>query len=115
MKIIFGFLAVVALAAAAEEFELQVVQGADRAGGQGDGLGQVGAVVEQRGSAPDGQGQIDSRLGAVGAEVLLRWHHPDGSIWTADRFVAIAEKRKAPPQSIRTILSPGNTNALSRE
>lgn len=39
------------------------------------------------------QPEIDLTTGTMTAvEALLRWQHPDGSIWTADRFVDIAEK-----------------------
>ena len=35
---------------------------------------------------------IDLATGKVIAvEALLRWHHPEGSVWTAARFVDIAE------------------------
>ncbi len=38
------------------------------------------------------QPEVDLTTGAVIAvEALLRWHHPDGSVWTADRFIDIAE------------------------
>jgi EAL domain-containing protein (putative c-di-GMP-specific phosphodiesterase class I) len=38
------------------------------------------------------QPEVDLTRGSVVAlEALLRWHHPDGTIWTADRFVDIAE------------------------
>ena len=39
------------------------------------------------------QPEIDLSTGAVVAvEALLRWHHPDGSVWTADRFIDVAEE-----------------------
>ncbi len=39
------------------------------------------------------QPEIDLTTGRVVAlEALLRWHHPDGSVWTADRFVGVAEE-----------------------
>ena len=39
------------------------------------------------------QPEIDLETGSVIAlEALLRWHHPDGSVWTADRFVDVAEQ-----------------------
>ncbi len=38
------------------------------------------------------QPEIDLATGAVIAvEALLRWHHPDGTVWTADRFIDVAE------------------------
>jgi diguanylate cyclase (GGDEF)-like protein/PAS domain S-box-containing protein len=38
------------------------------------------------------QPEVELATGAVIAvEALLRWHHPDGSVWTADRFVDVAE------------------------
>ncbi len=38
------------------------------------------------------QPEIDLTTGAVVAvEALLRWHHPDGTLWTADRFIGVAE------------------------
>jgi diguanylate cyclase (GGDEF)-like protein/PAS domain S-box-containing protein len=38
------------------------------------------------------QPEIDLTTGTVTAvEALLRWHHPDGSVWTADRFIDVAE------------------------
>jgi diguanylate cyclase (GGDEF)-like protein/PAS domain S-box-containing protein len=38
------------------------------------------------------QPEVDLTNGSVIAlEALLRWHHPDGTVWTADRFVGIAE------------------------
>jgi diguanylate cyclase (GGDEF)-like protein/PAS domain S-box-containing protein len=39
------------------------------------------------------QPEVDLRNGTVVAlEALLRWRHPDGSLWTADRFVGVAEE-----------------------
>ena len=39
------------------------------------------------------QPEVDLATGSMTAvEALLRWQHPDGSIWAADRFVDIAEK-----------------------
>ena len=39
------------------------------------------------------QPEVDLSSGAVVAvEALLRWFHPDGSVWTADRFVDVAEE-----------------------
>jgi diguanylate cyclase (GGDEF)-like protein/PAS domain S-box-containing protein len=38
------------------------------------------------------QPEIDLQTGSVIAvEALLRWHHPDGTVWTADRFIEVAE------------------------
>ncbi|MEI7745885.1 MAG: diguanylate cyclase, partial [Chloroflexota bacterium] len=38
------------------------------------------------------QPEIDLTTGAVIAvEALLRWHHPDGTVWPADRFIDVAE------------------------
>ena len=38
------------------------------------------------------QPEVDLTTGRVTAvEALLRWHHPDGTIWTADRFIDVAE------------------------
>ena len=38
------------------------------------------------------QPEVDLSTGRVIAvEALLRWHHPDGTVWTADRFVDVAE------------------------
>ena len=38
------------------------------------------------------QPEVDLASGSVVAlEALLRWHHPDGTMWTADRFVDVAE------------------------
>ena len=39
------------------------------------------------------QPEIDLGTGAVVAvEALLRWHHPDGQIWSADHFIDVAEE-----------------------
>jgi diguanylate cyclase (GGDEF)-like protein/PAS domain S-box-containing protein len=39
------------------------------------------------------QPEVDLASGTVAAvEALLRWHHPDGSLWTADRFITVAEE-----------------------
>ncbi len=39
------------------------------------------------------QPEVTLATGAVTAvESLLRWHHPDGGIWNADRFVEVAEE-----------------------
>lgn len=38
------------------------------------------------------QGQIDSELGAVGAEALLRWHHPQRGLLMPGQFLALAEQ-----------------------
>ncbi|MDP2014694.1 MAG: diguanylate cyclase, partial [Actinomycetota bacterium] len=39
------------------------------------------------------QPEVDLVTGMVIAfEALLRWHHPDGSVWTADRFIEVAEE-----------------------
>ncbi|MEI6623828.1 MAG: bifunctional diguanylate cyclase/phosphodiesterase [Actinomycetes bacterium] len=38
------------------------------------------------------QPEVDLATGAVIAvEALLRWHHPDGTVWNADRFIDVAE------------------------
>ena len=38
------------------------------------------------------QPEVDLTSGAVIAvEALMRWHHPDGSIWSADQFIDVAE------------------------
>ena len=38
------------------------------------------------------QPEVELATGAVIAvEALLRWHHPDGTVWTADRFIDVAE------------------------
>jgi diguanylate cyclase (GGDEF)-like protein/PAS domain S-box-containing protein len=38
------------------------------------------------------QPEVDLATGRmVAVEALLRWHHPDGDVWTADRFVDVAE------------------------
>ncbi len=38
------------------------------------------------------QPEVDLPTGRITAvEALLRWHHPDGSVWTADRFIDVAE------------------------
>jgi len=38
------------------------------------------------------QPEVDLRTGSVHAvEALLRWNHPDGEVWPADRFIALAE------------------------
>jgi diguanylate cyclase (GGDEF)-like protein/PAS domain S-box-containing protein len=38
------------------------------------------------------QPEVDLATGTVVAvEALLRWHHPDGTLWTAGRFIDIAE------------------------
>lgn len=38
------------------------------------------------------QPEVDLRTGAVVAvEALTRWNHPDGHVWTADRFIDVAE------------------------
>jgi len=36
--------------------------------------------------------QVDDRLGAVGAEVLLRWQHPRHGLLLPDRFLALADQ-----------------------
>ncbi len=39
------------------------------------------------------QPEVDLATGAVIAlEALIRWHHPDGQVWTADRFMRVAEE-----------------------
>lgn len=39
------------------------------------------------------QPEVDLATGAVvGLEALLRWHHPSGSLWSADRFMSTAEE-----------------------
>ena len=39
------------------------------------------------------QPEIDLATGSIVAvEALLRWHHPDGDIYTADRFIQVAEE-----------------------
>lgn len=39
------------------------------------------------------QPEVDLATGCVSAvEALLRWHHPDGTVWTADRFIDVAEE-----------------------
>jgi diguanylate cyclase (GGDEF)-like protein len=38
------------------------------------------------------QPQIDSRLGTVGAEALLRWHHPRCGLLMPDQFLPLAEQ-----------------------
>jgi diguanylate cyclase (GGDEF)-like protein len=38
------------------------------------------------------QPEVDLATGSmIAVEALLRWHHPDGEVWTADRFVDVAE------------------------
>jgi EAL domain-containing protein (putative c-di-GMP-specific phosphodiesterase class I) len=38
------------------------------------------------------QPEVDLATGTlIAVEALLRWHHPDGTVWTADRFVDVAE------------------------
>ncbi len=37
-------------------------------------------------------GRPEQRARSIAVEALLRWHHPDGSVWTADRFVDVAEE-----------------------
>ena len=38
------------------------------------------------------QPDVDLETGEViCVEALLRWHHPDGSVWTAERFIDVAE------------------------
>jgi EAL domain-containing protein (putative c-di-GMP-specific phosphodiesterase class I) len=38
------------------------------------------------------QPEVDLASGSITSfEALLRWHHPDGDLWTADRFVDVAE------------------------
>jgi EAL domain-containing protein (putative c-di-GMP-specific phosphodiesterase class I) len=38
------------------------------------------------------QPEVDLEGGSVVAlEALLRWHHPDGTVWSADRFIDVAE------------------------
>ena len=60
--------------------------------------GRVAIETELRRSLERGQlavwyqPEVDLTTGCVTAvEALLRWHHPDGTIWTADRFVDVAE------------------------
>jgi diguanylate cyclase (GGDEF)-like protein len=37
--------------------------------------------------------EVDLATGSVTAiEALLRWHHPSGHVWTADRFIDVAEE-----------------------
>ena len=39
------------------------------------------------------QPEIDLKTGSmIAVEALLRWHHPDGELYTADRFIDIAEE-----------------------
>jgi diguanylate cyclase (GGDEF)-like protein len=38
------------------------------------------------------QGQIDALRGAVGAEALLRWHHPQRGVLQPEHFMALAEQ-----------------------
>jgi diguanylate cyclase (GGDEF)-like protein/PAS domain S-box-containing protein len=39
------------------------------------------------------QPEVDLATGTVRAvEALLRWHHPSGEIWVADRFIRVAEE-----------------------
>lgn len=39
------------------------------------------------------QPEVELATGRVTAvEALLRWHHPDASVWTADRFIDVAEE-----------------------
>lgn len=39
----------------------------------------------------DFQGQIDGQRGAVGAELLLRWHHPARGVLQPEQFIPLAE------------------------
>ncbi|MDQ1308696.1 MAG: two-component system, chemotaxis family, CheB/CheR fusion protein [Actinomycetota bacterium] len=39
------------------------------------------------------QPEVDLATGSITAvEALLRWRHPDGEVWTADRFIDVAEE-----------------------
>ena len=38
------------------------------------------------------QGQIDAQRGVVGAEALLRWHHPERGVLRPEAFMALAEQ-----------------------
>jgi diguanylate cyclase (GGDEF)-like protein len=38
------------------------------------------------------QGQIDAQCGVVGAEALLRWHHPERGVLRPEAFMALAEQ-----------------------
>jgi len=38
------------------------------------------------------QGQIDAQRGVVGAEALLRWHHPERGVLRPEHFMALAEQ-----------------------
>lgn len=49
-------------------------------------------ALERRQLAVWYQPEVDLASGAVTAvEALLRWHHPNGEVWTADRFIGVAE------------------------
>ncbi len=53
---------------------------------------QLRHAVDQSGLALWYQPEIELATGRITAvEALLRWHHPDGTVWTADRFIEVAE------------------------
>jgi diguanylate cyclase (GGDEF)-like protein/PAS domain S-box-containing protein len=79
-------------------------QGRDRMSVFNEGLREVAAArlqveVDLRHALQRGQlevwyqPEIELATGRmVAVEALLRWHHPDGTTWTADRFVDVAER-----------------------
>jgi diguanylate cyclase (GGDEF)-like protein/PAS domain S-box-containing protein len=79
-------------------------QGRDRVLAFGDGMRaalsmrasievRLAQAIEQDELAVWYQPEIDLATGAVIAvEALLRWHHPDGDLYSADRFIQVAEE-----------------------
>ena len=79
-------------------------QGRDRVLAFGDGMRaalsmrasievRLAQAIEQDELAVWYQPEIDLSTGAVIAvEALLRWHHPDGDVYSADRFIQVAEE-----------------------
>ncbi len=79
-------------------------QGRDRALAFGDGMRaalsmragievRLAQAIEQDELAVWYQPEIDLSTGSIVAvEALLRWHHPDGDVYSADRFIQVAEE-----------------------
>ena len=61
------------------------------------------------GNSPCGyQPEVELTTGRVKAcEALLRWHHPDGTVWPAGRFVDVAEESRNDLEHRRMGAAPG--------